>query len=155
MQASGLKFVDGSIDLITMVKVMHHIPNPGPEFDEIARVLSDDGFAVIEVANYSHARNRVKFAMRRKKFPQEAVIVKSELGDSNTPFYNHNPHTVINQLAHAGLTVDRILSVSNLQSPALKKMLPKRVMLAIEGLLQQTLANAHFGPSIFFLVRKA
>jgi len=29
------------------------------------------------------------------------------------------------------------------------------VMLAIEGILQPTLANSFFGPSVFFLVRKA
>ena len=67
---------------------------------------------------------------------------------------NHNPETVIKQLAHAGLKVDRILSVSNLRSPALKKIVPGRVMLAIEGILQPTLASSYFGPSVFFLVKK-
>ena len=58
------------------------------------------------------------------------------------------------QLDKAGLRVERILSVSNLRSPGLKKVVPKPVMLAIEGILQPTLASTFFGPSVFFLIRK-
>lgn len=157
MQADNLKFKDGSVDLLTMIRVMHHLPEPAAELKEIARVLSDDGYAIVEVANYAHARNRLKLALKGKRPPTEPVDIRSKehRGKDEIPFVNHNPHTVIKQLAHAGLKVDRILSVSNLRSPGLKKVMPKRVMLAIEGILQPTLANQFFGPSVFFLVRKA
>jgi len=157
MQADDLTFKDGTIDLLTMIRVMHHLPNPNVEFSEIARVLSDEGYAVIEVANFAHGRNRLKYALKGKKLPTEPVDIRSSTHktDEEIAFVNHNPHTVIKQLAHAGLKVDRILSVSNLRSPGLKKVMPKSVMLAIEGILQPTLANSFFGPSVFFLVRKA
>lgn len=156
LQADDLKFKTGSIDLLTMIRVMHHLPDPSPEFAEFARVLSDGGYAIIEVANYSHARNRLKYILKGKKLPSEPVDIRSAQNrrDDEIPFVNHNPETVIKQLAHAGLKVERILSVSNLRSPALKKVVPKRVMLAIEGILQPTLAGSYFGPSVFFLVRK-
>lgn len=156
LQADDLKFKDGSIDLLTMIRVMHHLPDPSPEFAEFARVLSDDGYAIIEVANYSHARNRIKHAMKGKKLPIEPVDIRSAANkrEEEIAFVNHNPETVIKQLAHAGLKVERILSVSNLRSTTLKKIVPKRVMLAIEGVLQPTLANSYFGPSVFFLVKK-
>jgi ubiquinone/menaquinone biosynthesis C-methylase UbiE len=157
MQADDLKFKDGSIELLTMIRVMHHLPDPSVEFGEIARVLSDGGYAVIEVANYAHARNRVKHLLKGKKLPAEPVDIRSaeHRNKNEIPFVNHNPETVIKQLAHAGLKVDRILSVSNLRSPALKKIMPRRLMLAIEGILQPTLASSYFGPSIFFMVKKA
>ncbi|HUS26466.1 MAG TPA: class I SAM-dependent methyltransferase [Nevskiaceae bacterium] len=156
LQAADLKFKDGAIDLLTMVRVMHHLPDPSPEFAEIARVLAPNGWAIIEVANYAHARNRIRHLLKGKKLPVEPVDIRSAKNrtESEIPFVNHNPHTVIKQLAHAGLKVDRILSVSNLRSPGLKKMMPKNVMLAIEGILQPTMANSFFGPSVFFLVRK-
>lgn len=156
MQADDLKFKDGEIDLLTMIRVMHHLPNPATEFSEIARVLSDDGYAIIEVANYAHARNRIKHLLKGKKLPVEPVDIRSKehRNKDEIAFVNHNPETVIKQLAHAGLKVDRILSVSNLRSPALKKIVPRRVMLAIEGILQPTLAGSYFGPSVFFLVKK-
>lgn len=156
MQANDLKFGDGSIDLVTMIRVMHHLPNPEAELAEISRILSDDGYAIIEVANYLHARNRLKYFLHGKKIPTEPVDIRSAANRraDEIAFVNHNPHTVIKQLAHAGLKVDRILSVSNLRSPGVKKVLPKSVMLAIEGILQPTLASSFFGPSVFFLVKK-
>lgn len=157
MQADDLQFKDGSIELLTMIRVMHHLPDPTAEFAEIARVLSNDGYAIIEVANYAHARNRLKHFLKGKKLPTEPVDIRSaeHRTEDEIPFVNHNPETVIKQLAHARLKVDRILSVSNLRSPALKKIMPRRLMLAIEGILQPTLAGSYFGPSVFFLVKKA
>jgi hypothetical protein len=134
---------------------MHHLPNPAAEFSEISRVLAADGYAIIEVANYTHARNRIKHLIKGKKLPTEPVDIRTTSKEGEIAFVNHNPHTVIRQLAHAGLKVDRILSVSNLRSQGLKKIIPKNVMLAIEGILQPTLAKSFFGPSVFFLVKKA
>jgi hypothetical protein len=68
---------------------------------------------------------------------------------------NHNPRTVIKQLAHAGFKVKKTLSVSNLRSPVLKKIVPKSGMLALENLMQAPLAKTYFGPSTFFLIQKA
>lgn len=157
LQADDLKFKDGSVDLLTMVRVMHHLPDPSAEFAEIARVLSDDGYVILEVANYAHGRNRLKHALKGQKLPTEPVDIRSQQNkrDDEIAFVNHNPHTVIKQLAHAGLKVERALSVSNLRSPGLKKVIPRSVMLSVEKLLQPTLANTYFGPSIFFLVKKA
>jgi SAM-dependent methyltransferase len=157
MQADDLKFADGSIDLLTMIRVMHHLPDPTAEFDEIARVLSADGVAVIEVANYLHMRNRLRHLAKRERMPVKPVDIRSAANqrDEEIPFVNHNPHTVIRQLQHAGLTVTATLSVSNLRSVRLKQMLPGGVMLGVERVLQRPLAAVYFGPSIFFLVRKS
>jgi len=156
MQADDLRFADGSIDLVAFVRVMHHLPDPSAEIAEIARVLSPDGFAVIEAAKYSHGRHRLSHLLHHKKLPTRPVDIRSESHrhSSEVPFVNHNPKTVIKQLDKAGLEVERILSVSNLRSRGLKKIMPHRVMLAIEGILQPTLAHGYFGPSVFFLVKK-
>lgn len=156
MQADDLKFKDGSVDLVTMIRVMHHLPQPADELKEIARVLSKDGLAIIEVANYAHARNRFKHYFKGKPLPDEPVDIRSEVNKKKgeIPFVNHNPKTVMRQFADAGLEVERILSVSNLRSPGLKKVMPKKMMLVIEDVLQPTLASMFFGPSIFFVLRK-
>jgi ubiquinone/menaquinone biosynthesis C-methylase UbiE len=156
MQADSLRFDDGSIDLLTMVRVMHHLPDPSAEFAEIARVLNPDGTAIIEVANYLHMRNRLKHIARREKMPVKPVDIRSEANrkDSEIPFVNHNPYTVMRQLEHAGLRAEAVLSVSNLRSVRLKKIVPREIMLGAERVLQRPLATVYFGPSIFFLVRK-
>jgi hypothetical protein len=87
--------------------------------------------------------------------PLEPVDIRTNKSDTNEiPFVNHNPKTVQKQLAHAGLKVEKVLSVSNLRSPRIKKLVPRGGMLAIESLMQGTLAKAYFGPSTVFLVRK-
>ncbi len=157
MQADDLKFKDGSVDLITMIRVMHHLPDPTTEFNELARVLSDDGILILEMANLAHGRNRLKYLMKRKKLPTKPIDIRSPQNqkDDEIPFVNHNPKTVVKQLAHAGLKVERVLSVSNLRSRALKKVIPHTVMVRIESFLQRPLARTHFGPSVFFMIRKA
>lgn len=156
-QADDIKLKDASIDLVTMIRVMHHLPDPSKELSEIARILTKEGYLILEVANYAHARNRAKHILRGKKLPLTPVDIRSARHKRADviPFVNHNPATVIKQLAHAGLKVEKILSVSNLRSPGLKKVLPKGLMLKIEKIMQPTLAKTFFGPSIFFLVKKA
>lgn len=157
MQADDLKFKDGEVDLLTMIRVMHHLPDPSAEFAEISRVLSPSGYAIIEVANYLHFRNRLKHLVRGKKMPTSPVDIRTGAhrdDEKFIAFVNHNPKTVQKQLATAGLKAERILSVSNLRSPGLKKVMPKSAMLAVEGLLQPRLNKIYFGPSIFFLVKK-
>ena len=157
VQAADMPFADGNVDLLTMVRVMHHLPDPTPEFREISRVLSPDGYAIIEVANYIHIRNRLKHFSRHQRLPVKPVDIRSAANRraDEIPFVNHNPNTVIRQLEHAGLRVEATLSVSNLRSVRLKKLMPREVMLGAERLLQRPLATIYFGPSIFFLVRKA
>lgn len=155
-QADKLPLKDKSIDLLLMVRVMHHIPDPTREFSEIARVVKDDGYILLEVANYTHMLNRLKYVIMRKSLPKKPVDIRSlKNRRANTvPFVNHNPATVIRQLHKAGFVVDSVLSVSNFRNTYIKNLLPKVVLLWFESLLQPLLAHFYFGPSIFFLLRK-
>ncbi|HUP26223.1 MAG TPA: class I SAM-dependent methyltransferase [Candidatus Limnocylindrales bacterium] len=156
-QADNLKLADKSQDLITVIRVMHHLPDPTTEFKEFKRVLSDDGYLILEVANYAHARNRLKHLLKGKRLPTDPVDIRSKENrrDDEIAFVNHNPRTVIKHMAHAGFRVEKVLSVSNLRSPRLKRIIPHGIMLSLERVMQPTLAPTYFGPSIFLLARKA
>lgn len=155
-QADDLQFADGELDLITMVRVMHHIPEPTAEFAEIARVLAPGGTAIIEVANYGHFKNRRAFKKAGKTLPTEPVSIRTAAADEPDAiaFVNHNIDTVVAQLADAGLLLQRKLSVSNLRSQRLKRFVPTKALVAVESLLQKPLARSDFGPSIFLELRK-
>lgn len=156
-QADDLKFKDKSLDLITMIRVMHHLPDPTAEFAEIKRVMTDDGVFILEIANNTHFLNRVRYMLKGKKLPEEPVDIRSKKNRNKNEiaFVNHNPRTVIKQLAHEGLKVESILSVSNLRSSGIKKIVPQSIMLSFEKAMQQPLAKSFFGPSTFLVVRKA
>lgn len=155
MQADDLQFADASVDLVTVVRVIHHLPDPSAEFAEIARILEPGGYFFFEFANYANFKNRLKHLAKGQKLPVEPVDIRTGTSkESDIPFVNHNPKTVRKQLAHAGLKVEKVLSVSNLRSPGIKKVIPKGGLLAIENMMQTPLAKTYFGPSTVFLVRK-
>ncbi len=155
MDASSLDFPDDSVDLVAMVRVMHHLPDPGTELAEVSRILRPGGTAIVEVANVAHAVNRLRHMVRRERIPVEPLDIRSaearERG--SIPFVNHHPATIASQFQKAGLQVERVLSVSNLRHPLFKKALPGRAILAAERIAQARLARVQFGPSLFFLLR--
>ncbi len=97
MQADDLKFEDGELDLITMVRVMHHLPDPTAEFAEISRVLAPGGTAIIEVANYGHFKNRRRHKKEGTPLPTEPVNIRKTKADEPDAiaFVNHNIDTVV------------------------------------------------------------
>jgi len=157
LDPSHYHFSDQSVDLLTMVRVMHHLPDPNPEFRELARILRNDGYLILEIANYAHFLNRIKFLLRAKRVPDEPIDIRSKKNRNSDviAFVNHNPKTVIKSLAHNGLKVEKILSVSNFRSKTLKRLIPLPLLLQFEKNSQPLLARLFFGPSIFLLVKKA
>jgi len=154
--ATHLQFADRSVDLVTLIRVLHHLPNPEPEFAELSRVLRPGGSAVIEVANSVHVMRRVSGLLAGRRGSAEPVDIRSEESRrrGTAPYVNHHPRTIARQLDAVGLRVSRVLSVSNLRHPMAKALLPRGAMLSIERLAQRPLGRLYFGPSVFFLLRK-
>jgi len=148
-RAGTWNYKDGSVDLIVMVRFLHQFEDPAAQLQEVARVLSSEGIAILEVANYArHSRYLRKFRQRRHK----GAAAESPMGSTSPSA--PDPKQVIRQLAHAGLKVERILSVASIQSPRLRKLMPGRMLLAVEGLLQPALGKRYHGPSVFLSVKK-
>jgi SAM-dependent methyltransferase len=156
MDAANLGFDDESADLVTLIRVLHHLPDPAPEFAELARILRPGGLAVIEVANSAHVANRLKYLLRGERVPRTPVDLRSEESRrrGTAPYFNHHPDAILAGLAEVGLAPRAVLSVSNLRHPTIKAVVPQRAMLAIERAMQQPLGKLYFGPSTFFLLQK-
>jgi SAM-dependent methyltransferase len=157
LQAANLKMRSHCVDLVMIVRVLHHLPDPSPEFNEIARVLKPGGTFLLEFANDAHFLNRVRYGIRGKRVPREPVDIRSEANKNagEIPFVNHHPKTVIKKLQDAGFEVEAVLSGSNLRSPRLKRILGKKTMIALEKILQPTLAPINFGPSVWLRLKKS
>ena len=155
-QAEALPFADASTDLVLVVRVLHHLPDPMPAFEEINRILKKDGYFLLEFANNAHFKNRLKYVSKFKKLPMEPVDIRSAENrrDDEIPFVNHNPKMVKKQLAQAGFKLEKQLSASNFRSTTFKKLFGKRALLALEKMTQKPLAHTYFGPSTVFLLRK-
>ena len=147
---------DGSLDLLVMIRVSHHLAEPEPIFSEIFRALKPGGEAVIEIANEAHFKNRVKYLSKLRGVPLEPIPIGEYANGKKeaTPFFNHNPKTIAELLNDVGFVIEDKLSVSNLRSQYLKSKVSMDQMLKIEKQVQDKLAFMDFGPSIFFLVKK-
>ncbi|MBA3757780.1 class I SAM-dependent methyltransferase [Candidatus Saccharibacteria bacterium] len=157
LQAADLNFKDGSMDLVLVVRVLHHLPDPERELKEIARILKPGGTFILEFANDAHFLNRIRYAARGKKVPKSPVDIRSEINKKagEIAFVNHHPKTIIKILEQAGFELEAVLSGSNLRSPRLKKVLGKKPLLALEKVLQPMLAPFYFGPSVWLRLRKS
>lgn len=151
MAAARLDFPAASADLVAMIRVMHHLPDPTAALGEIARVLSPGGHAVIEVANSAHAMNRLRALARGEQVPAAARSIGSH---GAIPYVNHHPETVAGQFRAAGLQVRQKLSVSNFRHPLVKLVVPVPVLLTAERIAQEPMAGSCFGPSLIFLLQK-
>jgi ubiquinone/menaquinone biosynthesis C-methylase UbiE len=156
LQAADLKIPAGSADLVMVVRVLHHLPDPGAEFKEVARVLKPGGTFILEFANDAHFLNRIRYGIRGKRVPKMPVDIRSQESKQTgeVAFVNHHPKTIIKMLTDAGLEVETALSGSNLRSPRLKKVFGKRPLLALEKVMQPLLAPIYFGPSVWLKLTK-
>lgn len=156
LQAADLKLKDGVVDLVLVVRVLHHLPDPAAELNEIARVLKPGGTFLLEFANDAHFLNRIRYGMRGKRVPRTPVDIRSESnkGADHIAFVNHHPKIIIKMLQDAGFEVEATLSGSNLRSPTLKKIFGKKPLLAVETVMQPLLAPIYFGPSVWLRLKK-
>lgn len=154
--AADLRVPAGSVDLLLLVRVLHHVPDPRPEFAEFARVVQPGGTLLLEFANSANLVSRLRFARHGKRVPRHPVcpVTTPEHGEWDMPFVNHCPATILAQLDLAGFDVQRVLSGSNLRSALLKRVLSLRVLLSLERVLQPVLAPIRFGPSIWLVARR-
>lgn len=153
--AASLAVPDAAVDLIMMARVMHHLPDPTRAFAEFARVLRPDGVLVLEFANSRNGLNRLRWAVRGRAVPDQPVRPPHRATDDwEIPFVNHSPYRVLRQLSDAGFECEAALSVSNLRSAVVKRVLPVNTMLTLERILQPRLAGSWFGPSIWLRLRR-
>lgn len=150
---------DRTFDLALMVRVIHHIKEPEIALKEVERILKDNGFLIIEVANKIHFLAKLRavfvgnFDFSKDEDPIDRRSLKS-VKENKIPFFNHHPKKILKILNKLNFETVEILSVSNFRRPVFKKIIPLPVLLLVENLLQKPLAKIFFGPSIFILAQK-
>jgi len=148
-----------SFDLVLMIRVMHHLKDPGLAFSAFEKLLTPGGYAIFEFANKIHFKNVVQHAMKGDfgfVNNRETIDIRSKKSKKNKTiaFLNYHPGVIKDELLKHNFEVLEMRSVSNIRSPFLKKYLPKTLLLEIERALQKPLSYVYFGPSIFVLARK-
>lgn len=149
----------GTSDLVIMVRVLHHIEDTQEAFKIVAKLLKDNGYFILEFANKSHIKATLKeFYKGNITFPLDIFPIdkrsKKTKKGKTLPFINYHPDEITEQLKNAGFVVVEKLSVSNIRSTFIKKIIATSTLVDIEKVLQKPLSHINFGPSIFILAKK-
>lgn len=153
------KLRSGSVDLVIMIRVLHHIKDFDCAFQIINKLLINNGYLILEFANKSHFKATLsQFFKGNFVFPMDIDTLdkrsKRNIKRNTLPFLNYHPDVVISKLKENGFTIIEKRSVSNIRGSILKKIFPTNFLLSLSTLLQVPLGYFHFGPSIFILAKK-
>jgi ubiquinone/menaquinone biosynthesis C-methylase UbiE len=153
------KVKSNSVDLVVMVRVIHHIEEVDEALKIVSKLVRKGGYFILEFANKSHGKATFKEIFKGNLtfpldiFSKDIRSVKSKK-KKTLPFINYHPETVIQALGNSDFEIISKRSVSNIRSPRIKKFLPLGTLLSLEKILQEPLSYVYFGPSIFILARK-
>jgi len=153
------KLRGGTADLVIIIRVLHHIKDTQEAFKIVSKLLMDGGFFILEFANKGHIKATLKeFIKGNLTFPFDISSIdksgKKSRKNKCLPFINYHPDEITEQLKNAGFTIVEKLSVSNIRSTFLKKIIATETLIDIEKALQKPLSYINFGPSIFILAKK-
>jgi len=153
------KIHKGSIDLIILVRVLHHLDNIDNSLRDINNLLGSHGYLIIEFANKRHFKAvlneflKGNFTFSMNILPKD-IRSKKNINKKTLPFVNYHPDDIIEKLKENGFEILEKRSVSNLRSSFLKGVLPFETLGKFEESLQVPLSYINFGPSIFILAKK-
>jgi len=147
--AAALPFPNASFDTIVAVRLLVHLPDPRPVFDEVRRLLRPSGSFILEFPNRRHALAVARHLARRQSWsPSEAAPHEYLEGH-----FAHQPAHLRRQLAEAGLIVDRVRAASLFRSNWLKRHLGTATLARFEARLQGPLGPLYLSPSVYFRTR--
>ena len=149
-----LPFKDGELDGLMMVRVTHHLKHMDKALAELYRVLKPGGVAVIEVANKRTLPKMARYVTGRSKVNPWDKKVADYKEISKDGFYNYHPKYVEEIFKKTGFETEKVLSVSNFRSGALKRLFGTKNLVKMENGAQQMLAPIRFAPSIYYKLRK-
>ena len=140
-----LPFVKNLFDGATMIRTLHHMKDPLASLRQVQRVLEPDSPFLLEYANKQNLKAILRYLLGKQEwnpFTLEAV----EFTELNFDFH---PKSIRKWLADAGFKLERQLTVSHFRIKFLKKMIPTKVLVFLDSVLQPTGSWWQFSPSVF------
>lgn len=138
-------------DAATMIRTLHHLVEPGVALEGVSQTLTPGAVFILEYANKRNLKAILRWFVRRQTWnPFEVKTV--EFASLNFDFH---PTQVQAWLAEAGFSTERQLTVSHLRVGLLKRLLPVRLLIALDSVMQQTGDLWQLSPSVFLRARAA
>jgi ubiquinone/menaquinone biosynthesis C-methylase UbiE len=140
-----LPFVSGLFDAATMIRVLHHMQDAPLALQQVHRVLQPGAAFILEFANKRNLKAILRYWLKKQSWSPFSL----EPVEFATLNYDFHPVAVQNWLQQAGFSVQHLLTVSHFRVGLLKRLLPLRLLVALDRLAQGTGNWWQFTPSVF------
>jgi ubiquinone/menaquinone biosynthesis C-methylase UbiE len=144
-----LPFVDGLFDAATMIRTLHHMAEPADALAEVRRVLEGGAAFILEYANKLNLKAIARYVLRRQAWSPFAPQ-PVEFAALNFDFH---PRAVRTWLRQRNFAIQRQLTVSHFRIDWVKRAVPARVLVALDGLAGLTGDLWQLSPSVFVRAR--
>ena len=142
-----MPFAESAFDSTMMVRVIHHVEDVPALLDQVARVLGHPGSYVLEFASKRHLKSILRYLFRQQQW-NPFDLTPYEFVDMN---FNFHPSWMRARLLDAGFHVKRQLTVSHFRLAPIKRLVPARILAAVDGAFQPTGSWWQLTPSVFLL----
>jgi ubiquinone/menaquinone biosynthesis C-methylase UbiE len=143
--AYRLPFVQGLFDAATMIRTLHHMADAPRVLRQVRLVLKPGATFILEYANKQNLKAMVRYALGRQTWSPYSLD-PVEFVDLN---YDFHPRAVCNWLAENDFRVLRQLTVSHFRIGFLKRLVPLKILVALDSLAQLTGNLWQLTPSVF------
>ena len=140
-----LPFVPGLFDGATMIRALHHMADPQSALAQVYRVMASQGVFILEYANKRNLKAMLRYFLKRQDWSPYS-LEPVEFAALNFDFH---PQAIRGYLDAVGFTVDRQLTVSHFRMQLLKRVIPLRMLVGLDSLLQPTGGVVQVSPSVF------
>ncbi len=140
-----LPFRDRQFDAATMIRALHHMADAPKALKQIRNVLRSNAVFILEFANKLNLKSILRYLTGRQKW-NPFTLEPVEFVKLNFDFH---PKTIRKWLAELDFSIEKTLTVSHFRLGLLKRIVPARILAALDGLFQPTGEYWQFTPSVF------
>ena len=140
-----LPFVDGLFDAATMIRVLHHMADAPRALGQVKNVLEPGGTFILEFANKQNLKSILRYLLGKQKW-SPFTLEPVEFVKLNFDFH---PRAIRKWLEELGFAIEKTLALSHFRVGFLKRIIPTRILVYLDSLLQWTGSFWKFTPSIF------
>lgn len=140
-----LPFRSGLFDGATMIRVLHHMADAPKALEQIQSTLQPGATFILEFANKLNLKAILRYWLGKQTWspfnlePVEFVKLN----------FDFHPKAIRQWLGSLGFNIEKILTVSHFRLGLLKRLIPTKLLAAVDGLFQPTGALFQLTPSVF------
>jgi ubiquinone/menaquinone biosynthesis C-methylase UbiE len=140
-----LPFRDGQFDAATMIRTLHHMADAPKALGQIRNVLASNAVFILEFANKLNFKSILRYWLGRQSW-NPFTLEPVEFVKLNFDFH---PKAIRQWLGELGFSIEKTLTVSHFRLGLLKRIIPARMLAALDGFFQPTGMIWQFTPSVF------